>query len=83
LSYPFGEHDACSTEVAAEARALGIAFAFTMERAANVDLEFPLHLARFDSNDAPGGKRPYWRGSEFFALAPCATWYRSSPVRAS
>jgi len=83
LSYPFGEHDACSPDAAAAAAALGIEFAFTMERAANHDMRAPLHLARFDSNDAPGGKRPYWPAAEFFDRAPAAAWHRISRDRAT
>ena len=56
LSYPYGSRDACSPAAADVARRCGIRFAFTMERAANPDLSRPLHLARFDNNDLPGGK---------------------------
>jgi peptidoglycan/xylan/chitin deacetylase (PgdA/CDA1 family) len=77
LSYPFGERDACSIEAGSIASEFGMDFAFTMERALNQDLAHPLHLARFDSNDAPGGKRPYWNANIFFERAPGATWGRT------
>ncbi|MQA28701.1 MAG: polysaccharide deacetylase family protein [Luteitalea sp.] len=80
LSYPFGERQACSSQAAAVAARQGIEFAFTMERAGNHDLGQPLHLARFDSNDVPGGKRPYWSSELFFASAPAATWCRDVPA---
>lgn len=83
LSYPFGERLACSAEAGQAATACGIDFAFTMERAANDDLETPLHLARFDSNDAPGGKRPYWPAEAFFSSAPPARWCRAGESEAA
>ena len=56
LSYPFGFQDACSQAAATAAQDLGIRFAFTMERAANTDLQSPMFLARFSNNDAvPNG----------------------------
>lgn len=78
LSYPFGEKEACSREAAAAAAEQGMVFAFTMERAGNPDLNHPLHLARFDANDVPGGKRPYWSAETFFARIPPARWCRTS-----
>ena len=79
LSYPFGEREACSAEAAAVAAGHGIEFAFTMERAGNPDLNHPLHLARFDCNDVPGGKRPYWPDEHFFSSVPAASWHRPTP----
>ncbi len=75
LSYPYGEREACSTQAASAAARRGISFAFTMERAGNRDLARPLHLARFDSNDVPGGRRPYWSEADFFSHAPAASWF--------
>ena len=47
LSYPFGSLEASTLEAGAVAADLGVRLAFTVERAANVDLNRPLHLARF------------------------------------
>jgi peptidoglycan/xylan/chitin deacetylase (PgdA/CDA1 family) len=58
LSYPHGSERAVSRTVAEQASAAGFLVGFTMERAFNVTLEDPLLLARIDTNDAPGGKRP-------------------------
>jgi peptidoglycan/xylan/chitin deacetylase (PgdA/CDA1 family) len=80
LSYPFGEREACSLQAAAVAAQYGIEFAFTMERAGNPNLDYPLHLGRFDCNDVPGGKRPYWPDERFFASAARASWHRASSV---
>lgn len=51
MSYPFGFHDACSRAAATAAHKLGVRFAFTMERAVNRELRFPMFLSRFDIND--------------------------------
>jgi peptidoglycan/xylan/chitin deacetylase (PgdA/CDA1 family) len=58
LSYPNGGADAVSTRESAAAASLGLKAAFTMERAVNASLADPLLLARLDTNDAPGGKKP-------------------------
>jgi peptidoglycan/xylan/chitin deacetylase (PgdA/CDA1 family) len=76
LSYPYGSFESAPPRVAALARAAGIEFAFTMERAANAALTRPLHLARFDSNDLPGGKSPAWTANELFDRAPTSNWYK-------
>jgi len=76
FSYPYGSAEASSPAVAATAASQGIAFAFTMERAANVDLEQPLHLARFDNNDLPGGKACRWSVDELFDRVPRRRWFR-------
>ena len=75
LSYPYGSREACSPAVAAEAAQMGIEFAFTMERAGNPHLRRPLHLARFDNNDMPGGKAARWKIDELFAAVTPRTWY--------
>ena len=51
MSYPFGFYDACSQAAADAAQALGVRFAFTMERAANPDLRSPMFLARLSNSD--------------------------------
>lgn len=40
------------------ARECGLGLGFTTERSFNLTLEAPLALARVDTNDVPGGKRP-------------------------
>lgn len=69
MSYPYGSGSACSREIADAAEALGIDFAFTMERAGNGDLRDPLLLGRFACNDVPGGSAPLW-GEDIFERAP-------------
>jgi peptidoglycan/xylan/chitin deacetylase (PgdA/CDA1 family) len=76
LSYPYGTLDAATPEAGAAAAAAGIALAFTLERTANVDLARPLHLARFDCNDLPGGKRPLCGIDSLFESAPQSRWHR-------
>jgi hypothetical protein len=39
-------------------------------------LTSPLFLARFDSNDVPGGKASHWTVHNFFESIPYARWYR-------
>lgn len=75
LSYPYGAHDACSLGVGEMAERLGVEFGFTMERAGNRDLRQPLHLARFDCNDLPGGKAAQWQPEEMFDQMPVSDWY--------
>lgn len=75
LSYPYGSRDAANQVASQVAATHGIRFAFTMERAGNIDLDEPLHLARFDGNDMPGGKAPLWEAAELFNAAPIRTWF--------
>ena len=58
ISYPYGGAEAVTRAVADAARQVGFGVGFTMERAFNDSLEDPLLLARIDTNDAPGGRRP-------------------------
>jgi peptidoglycan/xylan/chitin deacetylase (PgdA/CDA1 family) len=76
MSYPYGSKEICPPSVGAIAAKEGLEFAFTMERAANRELDRPMHLARFDCNDVPGGKSCRWKPEEFFDAAPAASWYR-------
>ena len=76
LSYPYGSREACSTDAARSAEALGLRFAFTMERAGNRDLSQPMFLARFANNDLPGGNATQWSAQTLFASAPTASWHR-------
>ncbi len=83
LSYPYGSADACAPWVGRLAARCGIAYAFTMERAANHDLAQPLQLARFDCNDLPGGRHARFTIETMFAEAPHRTWFRHArPGRA-
>lgn len=75
LSYPYGSREASSPLVAEIARRQGIRFAFTTERAANPDLSRPLHLARFDNNDMPGGKAARWQIGELSTGMAHASWF--------
>ena len=76
LSYPFGSPEASSAAAGAAAAAAGVQLAFTMERTANVDLSQPLHLARFDCNDLPGGSQPCFAVESLFEAIPAARWHR-------
>ena len=78
LSYPFGSLDDSTMEAGMAVAACGVQLAFTMERAANVDLSRPLHLARFDCNDLPGGKQPCFHAESLFQTAPPARWHREA-----
>ncbi len=75
LSYPYGSRDAANRTAARVAERYGIRFAFTMERAGNPDLDEPLHLSRFDSNDVPGGKAALWEASQMFDAVTARTWF--------
>jgi peptidoglycan/xylan/chitin deacetylase (PgdA/CDA1 family) len=81
LSYPYGSPEACTPNVAAAAAALGIDFAFTMERAANHDLSAPRLLARYSGSDLPPGQAPASAMATFFDTAAVRTWH-PSPVTA-
>jgi len=76
LAYPFGSLGSATIEAGAAAAAAGVQLAFTTERAANVDLRQPLHLARFDCNDLPGGRRPCFALETLFESVPPARWHR-------
>jgi peptidoglycan/xylan/chitin deacetylase (PgdA/CDA1 family) len=76
LSYPFGSYEASNSGASAGVADEGVELAFTTERAANVDLDRPLHLARFDCNDLPGGKQPGYSVESLFDAAPAARWHR-------
>jgi peptidoglycan/xylan/chitin deacetylase (PgdA/CDA1 family) len=78
LSYPYGSREACSPAAADAARRCGIRFAFTMERAANPDLARPLHLARFDNNDLPGGKAARFGIDELFSAVGSPKWFEAA-----
>lgn len=75
LSYPFGNKEACSKAVASTAAENGVKFGFTMERAGNPNLEFPLFLARYSNSDLPKDR---FNNSlhNFWEKIPYAEWYR-------
>jgi peptidoglycan/xylan/chitin deacetylase (PgdA/CDA1 family) len=75
LSYPYGSREASSTAVARMAASRGIDFALTMERAANSHLRGPLHLARFDNNDLPGGKAARWPLEQLYDAVSLRSWF--------
>jgi peptidoglycan/xylan/chitin deacetylase (PgdA/CDA1 family) len=75
FSYPFGSRSATSSAVGALATQQGYRFGFTMERAFNLNLSEPVHLARFDTNDVPGGKSYTGNAASFFDEGPWRTWY--------
>ncbi|MBA3344031.1 MAG: polysaccharide deacetylase family protein [Gemmatimonadales bacterium] len=75
LSYPYGSREAAPGWVAAVASDLGFHFAFTMERAANANLSAPLQLARFSSNELPGGKTPAMDAAQLFDAASPRRWF--------
>lgn len=58
ISYPFGYEEAVSPTVLSIAQRCGLRIGITNERSFNRTLQCPLALARIDTNDAPGGKRP-------------------------
>jgi peptidoglycan/xylan/chitin deacetylase (PgdA/CDA1 family) len=74
LAYPYGTYEACSAQVGEIAAALGVELGFTGEAAGNADLRRPFHLARFDCNDLPGGRRARWDVQSLFARVPTARW---------
>lgn len=75
FSYPYGSRQATSSTVGEIAARNGYVFGFTMERAGNPHLREPVHLARLDTNDAPGGKAPRWTVDNLFSDVPRRSWY--------
>lgn len=73
MSYPYGQRDAATPEVAAVARRVGIRAAFTTEIAGNDRLSLetgPFFLGRLDCNYVPGGKAAKWSVENLFETAP-------------
>ena len=60
ISYPYGNYESCKYPTIEIAEFCGFNWGLTMERAANVNLNTPLGLSRFDCNDLPGGKTPIY-----------------------
>lgn len=77
ISYPYGSPEACRGISEATENA-GFRIGFTMERAANSDLqEEPLLLSRFDCNDLPLGKNDLFRGKNIFTNPLLRKWHRN------
>ena len=75
LSYPYGSFEACSG-IAEQVKEAGFAFAFTMERAANLDTTLdPLLLSRFDCNDLPLGKNDIFGNNSVFNNPSKREWH--------
>jgi peptidoglycan/xylan/chitin deacetylase (PgdA/CDA1 family) len=55
FSYPYGSATACA-DMQHTLQSNLFTFAFTMNRAVNINLETPFYLSRFDNNDVPLGK---------------------------
>jgi len=60
ISYPYGNSEVVPANIANLAKSAGFKLGFTMERSLNRGLSNPFHFARFDTNDVPGGKSPYF-----------------------
>jgi peptidoglycan/xylan/chitin deacetylase (PgdA/CDA1 family) len=75
VSYPYGSREICTARVGEMARAAGVDYAFTMERAANRTFASPHHLARIDCNDAPGGKSCPFGPEDLFDALPRPSWF--------
>jgi peptidoglycan/xylan/chitin deacetylase (PgdA/CDA1 family) len=58
VCYPYGGANAVGRREAKFCEEVGLKLGFTLERAFNATLADPLLLARVDTNDAPGGKKP-------------------------
>lgn len=61
IAYPHGTINDMSKSVFETAKRFGFKFGFTMRRQINQSLENPLELHRFDCNDIPGGKNPFFQ----------------------
>jgi peptidoglycan/xylan/chitin deacetylase (PgdA/CDA1 family) len=81
LSYPYGSRETATLEVSNIAAECGIDYAFTTERAGNIDLTCPLFLARLNNNDLPGGKAAKWSLAELFETIEAAQWYRPNRLQ--
>jgi hypothetical protein len=60
ISYPIGKISAkdISDKIEKVSSDLGLEYGLTMGRAINTHLNKPLFLARYDTNDVVGGKKP-------------------------
>ncbi len=70
ISYPFGtigEED-IDYKIKSCAATLELVYGLTMTRGINTDLDRPLLLKRFDTNDVVGGKKPIMDFNQLFSL---------------
>lgn len=75
ISYPYGSYEACRGKVRDLAREFGYKFGFTMERAANSDVNSnSLMLSRFDCNDVVKGKNALFKAGKMFENAKQSEW---------
>ncbi|MBC8495281.1 polysaccharide deacetylase family protein [archaeon] len=74
LSYPYGSFASCNG-VGEVLKYNGYVYAFTMERALNVNLSQPFYLSRFDNNDMPLGKSYPFETNKFFKKFPFSSWF--------
>ena len=58
IAYPFGADMDVGDRVVDTSKKLGLQLGFTMARQINQSLQKPMLLARFDTNDVAGGKKP-------------------------
>ena len=83
LSYPYGSREASSPAVAAGGGTAGDRLRVHDGTGRPIrDLSAPLHLARFDNNDVPGGKAARCSIDELFDAAALRTWF-AEPALAS
>ena len=76
ISYPYGSYEAC-TGISEAVKNAGFKLGFTMERAANKDLQQDaLLLSRFDCNDLPLGKNNLFEGKNIFNNPELRKWHR-------
>ena len=73
FSFPFGSKEACR-DGAKVLKNNDFVFSFTMERAINNGIEDPFYIARFDTNDVPGGKFYKYKSAEFFERNALKSW---------
>ncbi|SDL41967.1 Polysaccharide deacetylase [Salinimicrobium catena] len=77
ISYPYGSFEA-STGISEAIEKAEFSLGFTMERAANKDLqEDSLLLSRFDCNDLPGGKNDLFKGQHIFKNPELRKWHKN------
>ena len=75
ISYPYGSHEA-SSGISEEIKKSGFQLGFSMERAANKNLQQDsLLLSRFDCNDLPLGKNDLFKGKNIFENPFFRKWH--------
>jgi len=75
ISYPYGGRSAVSEALAQTAKHFGLSFGFTMERASNQSINYPMLIARFSNSDFPGGNAPAWNIQDMPHCLPQAAWF--------